>query len=138
MKALSIFIAFIAAVSLACTLATYPQKQPAELGQASLPRITPAVSTLPQIEPTTMADPILANLKSPPEQPRITPAAYISCSVSTGQPGGALTVRSCPAATCSALDWLSEGEIITTTYPITAWTQTNAGWMNTTYLECVK
>jgi hypothetical protein len=132
MKALAIFISFFAAVSLACTMAAYPQKNAGELNQPS----RPAVSTPPQLEPTLQAEPILANLKSQPEQPRITPAAYISCSVSTGQPGGALTVRSCPGATCSALDWLSEGEIITTTYPITAWTQTNAGWMNTKYLEC--
>ena len=116
MKALIIILALAA---LACTLQIPPQKQ------ADLLTIVDKLPAVPTVSPTVIQR-ITVNITPTP-----TPSPI--CKVTAA----ALNVRSCPSASCSALAWLSEGDIITITHPITSWAKMPAGWINVKFLECV-
>ena len=121
MKALIITLALAA---LACTLQV-PSRNRGEL-LANPPTLAP---TLPA--PTGPIGPITSTIVELLPTPTTTPAPTI-CSVTAA----ALNVRACPGVSCAAVAWLTAGETITTTQPITAWVYTPAGWINSTYLEC--
>lgn len=67
---------------------------------------------------------------------RVTPTAQAlhTCEVTATS----LTVRECGDVTCLAVDWLTQGEVITTTQVISGWVWTGAGFINSSYCKEVK
>jgi hypothetical protein len=49
-----------------------------------------------------------------------------------------LTVRDCAGVQCAAIDWLEQGEIVTTTQQISGWVWTGKGFINSKFCEEVK
>ena len=115
----TLFILPLILAALACTLT---QPTGAEL-LANPPTQAPTLPAAPRLA----ADPVVIQRQTTAP----TPAPTI-CSVTAA----ALNVRACPGVSCAAVAWLTAGETITTTQPITAWVYTPAGWINSTYLEC--
>lgn len=124
MKALIITLALAA---LACTLQA-PSRNRGEL-LANPPTLAPTLPAAPRLA----ADPVVKQRQTTSPAPITTPALTI-CSVTAA----ALNVRACPGVTCAAVAWLTAGETITTTQPITAWAKVPGGWINSSYLECTK
>lgn len=46
-----------------------------------------------------------------------------------------LTVRKCGDVQCAAIGWLTQGEVITTTQPISGWVWTGAGYINSSFCK---
>ena len=120
------FITLLALAALACTL-----QAPRQRGEllANPPTQAPTHPAAPRL---TAAPVVIQRITTNPT-PTTTPAPSL-CSVKAA----ALTVRACPGVSCAALAWLTAGETITTTQPITSWAKTPAGWINSSYLECAK
>ena len=121
----TLFILPLILAALACTLT---QPTGAEL-LANPPTQAPTLPAAPRLA----ADPVVKQRQTTSPAPITTPALTI-CSVTAA----ALNVRACPGVTCAAVAWLTAGETITTTQPITAWAKVPGGWINSSYLECTK
>ena len=121
---MKIFIITLALAALACTLQAAPSRTRGEL-LATPPTLAPTQPAAPSLTP------VVIQRQTTAPSPTTTPAPTI-CSVTAA----ALNVRACPGVSCAAVAWLTAGETITTTQPITAWVYTPAGWINSTYLEC--
>lgn len=119
-----IFIAALMLGALACSLTAGNQsiKQAAAIAQATM-------------QPTNTTGAAIANNEITIQ---LEPTQAPSCKVTTGTPGGRLTLRSCAAVTCAALDYLTEGEIIQPTETRGAWLYIAnlGGWVNSNYTNC--
>lgn len=118
---MKLFITFLALAALACSLQAAPAKLAAMPSQTPAPAATPAATAV--MQRITVMTPT----------PTATPVPTV-CTVSAE----ALNVRACPGVSCAVVAWLTAGESITTTQPITAWIYTPAGWVNSNFLECAK
>ena len=116
-------IIILGLAALACTLQAAPAKLAATPSQTPAPVATPA--------PTAVIQRITTKTTTP--SPTSTPAPTV-CKVKAE----ALNVRACPGVSWAVVAWLNAGETITTTQPITAWVYTQAGWINSNFLECAK
>ena len=94
--------------------------------------VTPATQVT---QPTaTLAAQVTAQPAQPERMVARSTVTLRQCAVTAD----VLTVRTCAGVQCAAIDWLTAGEVVTTTQQISGWVFTGGGWVNSKFCEEVK
>ena len=87
------------------------------------------------ITPTVTAQPPATLTAHAPQPERMVTRSTVTPVRSCAVTADVLTVRTCGNVQCAAIGWLTQGEIITTTQPISGWVWTGAGFINSSYCK---
>ena len=90
------------------------------------------------ITPTVTAQPTATITAHAPQPERMVTRSTVTPVRSCAVTADVLTVRECGDVQCAAIGWLTQGEVITTTQPISGWVWTGAGFINSSFCKEVK